>query len=101
MQLKLDVKTLVVGIFLGAVLVSVIGAGAGSADADRFGIAVASSGSAIVKTQDGSLYVVNVTTGMAIPILQSRSLNISPRDNRDYRSPIFNLNVATKTAPTR
>ena len=59
MQLKLDVKTLIIGIALGFIVTIAIGAGGGSADEADFGIAIQSRGSVLVKTQDGSLYVVN------------------------------------------
>ncbi len=95
MYLKLDVKTLIIGILLGAVLVSVIGADIESADVARFGIAL-QQGPALVKTLDGGLYVVNADTGMATPVLQARSTNASPGDSRDYRSAIFNLNTITR-----
>ncbi|MCK4753530.1 MAG: hypothetical protein KAS75_08780 [Planctomycetes bacterium] len=95
MQLKLDVKTLLIGILLGAALIATIGAGVGSADATRFGIAVGSGGSAIIATQDGTLYVVNADTAMATPILQARSLNTNPGAVRDYKGRIFNLTTVT------
>jgi hypothetical protein len=64
MQLKLDVKTLVVGMALGFIITIAIGAGGGAGEAD-FGIAVEARGSALVKTQDGSLYIVEPDRAVA------------------------------------
>ena len=58
MELKLDVKTLTIGILLGVLLAFAIGANVGSADNADFGIAVQNKGAAIVRTSDGSLYII-------------------------------------------
>ncbi len=59
MRLELDVKTLVVGIALGVILTVALGAAGGSADKADFGIAIEYKGAALVKTQDGSFYIVD------------------------------------------
>lgn len=59
MELKLDVKTLVVGIALGVILAATLGANGGSADKADFGIALENKGLALVMTANGSFYVVD------------------------------------------
>ena len=59
MRLELDVKTLVVGIALGVILTVALGAAGGSADKADFGIAIENKGTALVKAQDGSFYIVD------------------------------------------
>ena len=64
MELKIDIKTLVIGIVLGIAITMTVGAvrrddvsgDAGKAD---FGIAVVNNGSAIVRANDGTIYVVD------------------------------------------
>jgi hypothetical protein len=85
MELKLDVKTLVIGIAIGVAVTAVIGADYGSSDKADFGIAMASSsgeGSALVRTADDGLYVVNPKSGMAVRVLQA-GINAEPFDRRD------------------
>ena len=91
MELKLDIKTLVVGIVLGVIITVVLGAGVGSADADRFGIAIENKGSALVKTQDGNFYIVNAENGVATRILEARSLSADPDDQRPTKGNPFNI----------
>ena len=81
MQLKLDVKTLVIGVALGAVLAAAIGA-VGSADQADFGIALANRGRALVKAQDGALYVIDVDRAEA---------EIVEYESGPYRGRTFNL----------
>lgn len=90
MQLKLDVKTLVIGIALGAAITAAIGAGVGSADAARFGIAIEPEGAALIKTSDGSFYAINPQEGMAIRVLQA-SLRADLSDKRDHNNRPLNL----------
>lgn len=58
MQLKLDVKTLVIGIVLGIAIAAAIGASVGSADNADFGLAIQNKGVALVRASDGSLYII-------------------------------------------
>jgi len=93
MELKLDVKTLVIGIAMGVIITAVIGAGVGSADADRFGIAIPSStgeGYALVRTADDGLYIVSAKSGMAVRVLQA-GIKAEPDDRRDAKSNSFFL----------
>lgn len=96
MKLKLDVKTLVVGIALGVIITVVLGAGAGSADADRFGIAVGPQGSALVRTSNGEFYIVSPENGMATKVLIRRSLNDTPLRNRDSLGRHFSLSSTSR-----
>lgn len=100
MELKLDVKTLVIGIVLGVIITAALGAAVGSADKTDFGIAVAFKGSAIVRADDGSLYVVNSENGMATRVMQRRTLSPDPDDNRTSKGRIFNLSGVEQPAET-
>lgn len=103
MELKLDVKTLVIGIAIGVIVTSVIGAG--SADKTDFAIALPSAngeGSALVRTVDDSLYIVNAKNGMATRVLQAAIQNeTSERRNPRYKP--FSLSSPSKDeeAPAR
>jgi len=90
MELRLDVKTLVAGIVLGVIIAAALGA-VGSADETDFGIALPFRGSAIVRTEDGSLFVVNSENGMAVRVLEARSMKTDPDDGRTRDSRFFNL----------
>lgn len=71
MELKLDVKTLVIGIAIGVAVTAVIGAG--SADQSEI-VALPSfgaGGSALVKTTDEGLFIINPNNGMAFRVLQA------------------------------
>ncbi|MHC4220888.1 MAG: hypothetical protein ACYST9_00580 [Planctomycetota bacterium] len=96
MQLKLDAKTLMVGIAVGVVLTVAIVAGVGSAESARFGIAVEEKGAALVQTSSGSLYIVNPRTGMATRVLRHGSLNQDPGDSRNGRSNPLSLTMSTE-----
>ncbi|UCE99562.1 MAG: hypothetical protein JSV82_00370 [Planctomycetota bacterium] len=85
MQLKLDVKTLVVGVVLGIAIAAAIGAGVGSADAARFGIAIEPEGAALVQASDGGFYIVNPKNAMAVRVLEATSLRVDPEDSRDAK----------------
>jgi hypothetical protein len=100
MELKLDVKTLVIGIALGIIITAVIGAG--SADKADFGIAISSSigeGSALVRTADDGLYIVNPKNGMAVRVLQA-SINAEPSDRRNTKGKPFSLSSSSQSPKT-
>jgi hypothetical protein len=103
MELKLDVKTLVIGIALGIIITAVIGAGVGSADKTDFGIAIPSSGanegSALVRTADDGLYIVNPKSGMAVRVLQA-SINAEPSDRRNTKGKPFSLSSSSQSPKT-
>ena len=102
MELKLDVKTLVIGIALGIIVTAVIGAGVGSADKADFGIAIPSStgeGAALVRTSDDALYIVNSKSGMAIRVLQA-SINADPFDRRNTKGKPFSLSSSSQSPKT-
>jgi hypothetical protein len=97
MELKLDVKTLVIGIAIGVIVTSVIGAG--SADEADFGIAIPSStseGSALVRTADNALYIVNSRSGMAVRVLQA-NISADPYDRRNSKGRPFSLSAPGQT----
>jgi len=75
MQLRLDVKTLIVGIVLGVIITAAIGAGVGSADATRFGIAVQNKGAALVRTSNGNLFIVEPPSTKARLVLYESGRN--------------------------
>ncbi|MEE9370657.1 MAG: hypothetical protein V3W45_04205 [Sedimentisphaerales bacterium] len=91
MQLRLDVKTLIVGIVLGVIITAAIGAGVGSADATRFGIAIEPDGAALVQTSGGALYIVNPRNGMAVRVLEAAGLKVDPKDSRSSKGRPFSI----------
>jgi len=96
MELKLDVKTLIIGIAVGVIITAAIGAGVGSADVDRFGIAIEQKGSALVRTSEGDFYVVNPDNGMATRVLTFRDFDSKPDDSRSTRGSIFSISGARR-----
>lgn len=102
MELKVDVKTLVIGIAIGVIVTAVIGAGGGSADKADFGIAIPSAtseGSALVRTSDDALYIVNSKSGMAVRVLQANA-RTEPYDRRDINGKPFFLNNPSQAPKT-
>jgi hypothetical protein len=100
MELKLDVKTLVIGIAIGVIVTAVIGAG--SADKADFGIAIPSAtgeGSVLVRTADDGLYVVNSKSGMAVRVLQA-TIRTEPYDRRDAKGRPFSLSSPSQSPKT-
>jgi hypothetical protein len=100
MELKLDVKTLVIGIAIGVIATAVIGAG--SADKTDFGIAIAlgtGEGAALVRTLDDGLYIVNSKSGMATRVLQA-SINAEPSDRRNTKGKPFSLSSSSQSPKT-
>jgi len=98
MELKLDVKTLVIGIVVGVAVTAVIGAGGGSADRADFGIAIPSSsgeGAALVRTADDGLYVISARSGMAVRVVQA-PIASEPYDKRVARGKLFYLTAPSK-----
>ena len=91
MQLKLDVKTLVVGIVLGIILTIGLGA-VGSADKTDFGLAVAAQGFAVVQTADGSFYIVDAEKATA-----ERVINRS----KGSRDSAFTINSSSRGTRSR
>jgi hypothetical protein len=100
MELKLDVKTLVIGIAIGVIITAAIGAG--SADKADFGIAIPSTteGSALVRTDNDALYVVNSKNGMAVRVLYG-DLRTDPYDRRDAKGKPFSLSGPEPQQPIR
>ncbi|MBN1393260.1 MAG: hypothetical protein JW947_10725 [Sedimentisphaerales bacterium] len=101
MELKLDVKTLVIGIAVGVIFTAVIGAG--SADKADFGIAIPSNlgdGAALVRTSDDSLFIINAKTGMAVRVLLASSIRAEPGDRRDTRGRPLSLSASGQAQKT-
>ena len=85
MQIRIDVKSVLLGLILGGVVFLVMGqalSGAGKAD---FAIAVENRGYAIVRANDGTLYAVDPVKGRAETI---------EHGDGPYRTRAFNLNRA-------
>jgi hypothetical protein len=101
MEIKLDVKTLIIGIAIGVVITAAIGADYGSASRADFGIAVPSAtgdGSALVRTSDDGLYIIYPKSAMAIKVLQAGP-RAEPYDRREGRNRPFYLNMAAQPQP--
>ena len=92
MQLKLDVKTLVIGILMGIIIAIAAGANSvGAADADRFGIALEKEGGyGLIRDEVGDFFIVNPLTAMATRVMVHRRLNYDPAKSRDDDGRIFN-----------
>lgn len=66
MKITLDVKTLIVGIAIGALFTFALGiSGTGEAD---FGFSAPSGGRAVIKSDKQRAYVLDMDTGKAIPV---------------------------------
>ena len=65
MELKLDIKTLVIGIALGVILAATLGANGGSANRADFGISLEDKGWALIRTSDGAFYVIEAEKASA------------------------------------
>jgi hypothetical protein len=92
MQIKIDIKSLVVGLVLGAVVFLVMGQmyeGAGKSD---FGITVDRSGLAIVRDNNNILYVIEP---------QREKATIIEYDNGPYKGRYvdLDLDVTTRERP--
>jgi hypothetical protein len=100
MELKLDVKTLAIGIAIGVIVTAVIGAG--SADKTDFGIVIPSvtgEGAALVRTTDDGLYIVNSKSGMAVRVLQA-GINAEISDRRNNKGKPFSLSSPSQPPKT-
>ena len=86
MQIRIDVKSVLLGLILGGVVFLVMGqalSGAGKAD---FAIAIENRGHALVRANDGLLYAIDVQA--------ARAEMVEHRDG-PYRGRAFNLNRTT------
>ena len=82
MELKLDVKTLIIGILLGVIVTAALGVVGGSADKADFGIAVQTRGLALVRAADGTMYSVDLEKATAELV-----------ENKNNRNRPLNLNA--------
>jgi len=110
MEIRLEAKTLAIGVLLGAVLTIVLGADAvrdrvtgrlintsglvENAERTDYALTIGQNGLALVRAQNGDFFIVNPTTGMATRVLHARRLSDdATRNNRDYRGKQFNYSV--------
>jgi hypothetical protein len=110
MEIRLEAKTLAIGVLLGAVITILLGANTvrdrvtgrlvdtstlvESAERTDYALTIGQSGWALVRTQNGDFFIVNPTTAMATRVLHARRLTDDPtRNNRDYRGKQFNYSV--------
>ncbi len=96
MKITIDIKTLIMGIILGAIIVMVSGAGAGSADTDRFGIALPKDGYGLIHTQDGGFYVINPKNAMAARVMSYNNLSSSPDNSRTIKGYFLSTDTMSK-----
>ena len=82
MKIRIDIKSLVAGLVLGAVVFLAMGQSF-SADKSDFGIAIGYRGNALVRDINGLLYIVDFTTASA---------QLVEYKNGPYRGNAFNLN---------
>jgi hypothetical protein len=104
MEIKMEAKTLAIGILLGVLIVIALGAdgtstplpargginAAGSADKSDYGLGIQNDGFAIVRTASGDFFSINPKTGMAIRILHTRRLSDDAARSRDNKGRLFN-----------
>ncbi len=110
MEIRLEAKTLAIGVLLGAIITIVLGADAArdratgrlintstlveNAERTDYALTIGQSGFALVRAQNGDFFVVNPASGMATRVLHSRRVSDDPtRSNRDYRGKQFNYSV--------
>jgi hypothetical protein len=110
MEIRLEAKTLAIGVLLGAVITILLGADnirdratgrlitastlVENAERTDYALTIPQSGVALVRTQNGDFFIVNPTSGMAVRVLHARRLSDDPtRNNRDYRGKQFNYSV--------
>jgi hypothetical protein len=110
MEIRLEAKTLAIGVLLGAVITVLLGADAirerttgrlinpntlvESAERTDYALTLSQSGWALVRVQNGDFFIVNPNTGVATRVLHARRLNDDPtRSNRDYRAKQFNYSA--------
>jgi len=110
MEIRLEAKTLAIGVLLGAVLTIVLGVDAvrdratgrlvntstlvENAERTDYALTIGQSGSALVRVQNGDFFIVNPASGMATRVLRSRRLgDDATRSNRDSRGKQFNYSA--------
>jgi hypothetical protein len=70
--MKFDLKSAVIGLLLGIVVMLAAGASKGGGSAD-IGFAVPSGGQAVLKSSDNEAFIVDMGTGMAKQILYKKA----------------------------
>ena len=94
MELKLDVKTLVIGIALGFVIALAIGSG--SVYYPPFATPIKPDGTALVKTQGGHFYIVSPLRAMASQVLEA-DIKSNADDVRRPDNPPFTDNSPSRS----
>jgi len=110
MEIRLEARTLAIGVLLGAVIVIALGAngvrdratgrlvdtGSMSAVADKtdYGLSVPSDGMVLVRIQSGDFFIVNPKTGMAVRVLRAKRLSDEPTRQRDRSAKPFSYIVS-------
>ena len=90
MELKLDLKTLVIGIALGIIITLGIGA-VSSVYYPPFAIPIRPDGTVLVKTQNGIFYIVSPLRAMASQVLEA-DIKSNSNDVRKPDNPPFTDN---------
>lgn len=81
-RLRIEMVMLIAGVAVGVIVTMSTGAGGnGSNESAGFAVSVAADGFALVRTDDGSLYVVDAKNGMAMQVLYSTTIT-GRRDNK-------------------
>ena len=96
MKITIDIKTLIIGMILGAIIIMVSGAGEGSADADRFGIAIPGEGYGLIRTQDGGFFVISPKTAMAARVMSYNNLTSTPDSSRTIKGYLLNTDTISR-----
>jgi len=96
MKITIDIKTLIAGMILGAIIIMVSGAGEGSADTDRFGIAIPTDGYGLIRTQDGGFFVVNPKNAMASRVMSYSNLTSTPDNSRTIKGYLLNTDTISR-----
>ena len=66
--MKFDLKSVVVGLVLGALLALVIGAGEVRDSAVRWGLIVPANNKALVRSEGGGAFLVDINSGEAVRV---------------------------------
>ena len=107
MEIRLEGKTLAIGILVGVIITISLGVDGvrdratgrlvdTSAISDNsyrtdYSMAVGPDGMAFVRVQNGDFFVVNPKSGMAVRVLRARRLSDNPTDKRESRGKQFNF----------
>ncbi len=107
MELRLDTKTLAIGILTGVIITIALGVDgardsetgrlvdtskfAATADKTDYGLSINSNGMVMVRTNNGDFFIVNPESGMAVRVLHTRRISEDAEVKRDGRGRQFNF----------